>query len=676
MMRIKMFKSGKNWVMMGVAIASALTLAGISASADVTSAQSNNQATATATVNSSGQSQQKAADQATSGSSNDTNQADTVNDKSDLAQGSNNTATTSEANFKTTTTNSTNTGSESAQKSADDSKQSTKTAESQSTVSTSDSQSTSSDQNQKNTTNNQSAATTNNGQKAADNQQSQRDTALTNLAQQHVNGYIYSPDVSGANGGWNWFVDGKPYTGFQYHEGTYYWFVDGVRQNQGWRNAWNLNYYTDQDGRAVQGIQNINGQDFDFGNDNTYYLRSTGYLYDGSAQNGGYRWYDNGQLYSGFRGYMGTYYWFLDGVRQNEGWRSAWGLTYYTDQDGRAVQGSRIIDSKLYDFGDDNTYYERPLNGYLWDGSAQNGGYRWYDNGNLYTGFKAYTGTYYWFVDGVRQNQGWRNAWGLTYYTDQDGRAVQGIQGIDNGTYFFGYDGTYYMRTNQYYTDGNSIYYAGGDGRALTGNQNVLGRSVSFDGNGRLDVSQLNIDFPHVSLNQGQLGAPEGCEGVSFQMALSAKGKNVPNIHDIYNQIGYGFNVSADQGFHGNPFGYGQWYTQTVLASALARNLNGVFGVQTKDITGAGVNDVLVQLLSWNPVITYVPWNLQLNNASNNFHVQLIYGYQNGGFKIADPLQIARGANYWLSTSDWQYLNSNVQPTGYGAPASMNVAII
>ncbi|WP_338345482.1 hypothetical protein [Fructobacillus cardui] len=27
----------------------------------------------------------------------------------------------------------------------------------------------------------------------------------------------------------------KPYTGFRYYMGTYYWFVNGVRQNEGWR---------------------------------------------------------------------------------------------------------------------------------------------------------------------------------------------------------------------------------------------------------------------------------------------------------------------------------------------------------------------------------------------------------------------------------------------------------
>ncbi|GAP05035.1 levansucrase, partial [Fructobacillus tropaeoli] len=69
--------------------------------------------------------------------------------------------------------------------------------------------------------------------------------------------------------------------------------------------------------------------------------------------------YEDGQLFTGFRYYMGTYYWFVDGVRQNAGWRQAWGLTYYTDQNGRAVQGQVPMYGTTYDFGNDGTYYLR-----------------------------------------------------------------------------------------------------------------------------------------------------------------------------------------------------------------------------------------------------------------------------------------------------------------------------
>ncbi|MGQ2225959.1 glycoside hydrolase family 68 protein [Fructobacillus fructosus] len=258
------------------------------------------------------------------------------------------------------------------------------------------------------------------------------------------NGYLF--DGSSQNGGYRWYEKNHLFTGFQYYMGAYYWFDNGVRQNNSFHEAWGKTYYTGADGRAVQGKQVVNGITLDFGDDDTYYLRSSGYLWDGSAENGGYRWYENGELFSGFRYYAGTYYWFVNGVRQNAGWRQAWGYTYYTDEDGRALQGSHFIDGKLYNFGEDGTYYSRPLTGYLWDGSAENGGYRWYENGELYTGFRYYTGTYYWFIDGVRQNAGWREAWGYKYYTDGDGRAVQGWQKIDGVDYYFGDDNTFYLR--------------------------------------------------------------------------------------------------------------------------------------------------------------------------------------------------------------------------------------
>ncbi|CAK1224031.1 Glucan-binding domain (YG repeat) [Fructobacillus fructosus] len=277
-------------------------------------------------------------------------------------------------------------------------------------------------------------------------------------------GYLFDE----SSNGWRWFENGQLFTGFKWYADTFYWFENGVRSNNAWHEAWGNTYYTDADGRAVQGLQTIGDKRYYFGDDNSFTLRKnqtftvngqqyhsdangvitnwSGYIYDGFSQNGGYRWYENGELYTGFRFYTGTYYWFIDGVRQNAGWRQAWGYTYYTDNDGRAVQGNQVIDGKVYNFGNDDTFYERPVQGYVWDGSAENGGYRWYENGQLFTGFRYYTGTYYWFIDGVRQNAGWREAWGYKYYTDNDGRAVQGHQTIDGQSYYFGNDGTYYLR--------------------------------------------------------------------------------------------------------------------------------------------------------------------------------------------------------------------------------------
>ncbi|MCG4287456.1 hypothetical protein K9863_07070, partial [Lactobacillaceae bacterium KNUT 0156] len=59
------------------------------------------------------------------------------------------------------------------------------------------------------------------------------------------------------------------------------------------------------------------------------------------------------------RNYMGAYYWFQNGKRQQNKWEHAWGMRYYVGADGRTVQGARVIGSSTYYFGNDNTFYLR-----------------------------------------------------------------------------------------------------------------------------------------------------------------------------------------------------------------------------------------------------------------------------------------------------------------------------
>lgn len=76
-------------------------------------------------------------------------------------------------------------------------------------------------------------------------------TTTASSAVNHRSGYVYAPDVSSANGGWNWLEHGQPYTGFRKYQGSYYWFQQGVRQNNQWETAWGHQYYVGADGRAV-----------------------------------------------------------------------------------------------------------------------------------------------------------------------------------------------------------------------------------------------------------------------------------------------------------------------------------------------------------------------------------------------------------------------------------------
>lgn len=121
----------------------------------------------------------------------------------------------------------------------------------------------------------------------------------------------------------------------------------------------------------------------------------TGYLNDGT----GWYWFEGGQKYTGFRNYMGAYYYFVNGVRQENSWETEWGLTYYVGNDGRS-------------------------NGYVFDQTA--GQWLWMENGSRFTGFRFYMGAYYWFQNGVRQDNQWEYAWGNTYWVGGVGRAAQG----------------------------------------------------------------------------------------------------------------------------------------------------------------------------------------------------------------------------------------------------------
>lgn len=84
-------------------------------------------------------------------------------------------------------------------------------------------------------------------------------------------------------------------------------------------------------------------------------LQQTGYL----STLSGWRWLENGRAYTGIRQYMGAYYYFKNGVRQNNQWVTMWGHKYYVGSDGRTVQGWQTIDGKRYWFGNDNTFFLR-----------------------------------------------------------------------------------------------------------------------------------------------------------------------------------------------------------------------------------------------------------------------------------------------------------------------------
>lgn len=73
--------------------------------------------------------------------------------------------------------------------------------------------------------------------------------------------------------GYRWLENGKAYTGIRNYMGAYYYFINGVRKNNQWVNMWGNRYYAGFDGRFYQGTHVIGGKTYNFGNDNTYYVR-------------------------------------------------------------------------------------------------------------------------------------------------------------------------------------------------------------------------------------------------------------------------------------------------------------------------------------------------------------------------------------------------------------------
>lgn len=180
-----------------------------------------------------------------------------------------------------------------------------------------------------------------------------------------------------------------------------------------------------------------------------------------------------------------------------------------------------------------------------------------------------------------------------------------------------------------------------------------------------------DITLNHQWYSQLNQGMPEGCEGASLQIVASVLGRYY-NLTDIYNTIGYGWNLTPYNGFYGNPWGGSSYKVQTVFASAMANKLAGMVpGIQ--DITGAGVNGVINELRSGHAVVTWanIDWNLY---NQNDFHVMAIVGYSDGQFLISDPYAYSQ-KEYWIPTSTWAYVNANTQSVGWNTPSSMNLVI-
>ncbi|MGT2786914.1 hypothetical protein [Streptococcus loxodontisalivarius] len=301
-----------------------------------------------------------------------------------------------------------------------------------------------------------------------------------------VNSYIpiYPKTVYNKDTAWYYVgKDGKKLTGAQtidgYHvyfdengkqlkavfkedsEGNSYYYSpdNGHAYNQGFFKVYSRWYYANPDGTLANGKTIIDGKE--------YFFKRNYQVKGGTGRDeDGLHYYD---INSGERVYESSK--FIKGESGN------W---YYLDENGIAVTGSQVINGLNLFFSQDgiqakaesaiaedgNTYYYDKNDGHLLRNEFYYD-YGWYyfdENGQKVFGRYEIDGKQYYFS---------------LYYGSQYKNA---ILTEDDGSYFYGEDGQ--LLTNTYFKYGLAWYYAGPDGKLLTGHQTINGEDVFFNKNG------------------------------------------------------------------------------------------------------------------------------------------------------------------------------------------------
>lgn len=147
-----------------------------------------------------------------------------------------------------------------------------------------------------------------------------------------------------------------------------------------------------------------------------------------------------------------------------------------------------------------NLFYKDNIlgNGYLNDGK------HWYlfKDGHKQIGIQKWKGEYYYFdLDtGLRSDSVFRKQWGKTYYFNQKGIAVSGFQTISGRKYFFGADGSYFLRKNTWIIINGKKYYADSNGVLVSGVKKIENKSYFFD----FDTSCLRTKRDYVLSQWGK----------------------------------------------------------------------------------------------------------------------------------------------------------------------------
>ena len=205
-----------------------------------------------------------------------------------------------------------------------------------------------------------------------------------------------TPDAPASGDGWS-----------QNENGDWFFFEDGQSVTESWVNDGGQWYYSDANGKALVGLQAIEG-------DGTYYFNP---VHDGTY----------GAALSGWQEVNGSWYYFNekhDGSygKMETGWIYQGGDWYYTDTTTGAM------DTGWLDVGG-QTFYMEPTGR---------------DAGVLQSGWQKVEDKWYYFNEkhdgsfGAMERDSWVHsaASGLWYYVDQDGVMLTGLQEIDGELYY------------------------------------------------------------------------------------------------------------------------------------------------------------------------------------------------------------------------------------------------
>ncbi|MFT8906338.1 MAG: glycoside hydrolase family 70 protein, partial [Liquorilactobacillus satsumensis] len=247
--------------------------------------------------------------------------------------------------------------------------------------------------------------------------------------------------------------------------------------------------YLDENGVAVTGKQNINGQTMYFNADGRQVKNDFGELADGS-------WLylnSDGVAVIGEQVINGkTLYFNADGKQvKNDFKQLADGSWLYLNSDGVAVTGKQVINGKTLYFNADGKQVKNDFK-QLADGS-------WlYLNGDgvAVTGEQVINGkTLYFNADGKQVKNDFKQlADGSWLYLNGDGVAVTGKQVINGKTLYFNADGKQVKNDFKQLADGSWLYL-NSDGVAVTGEQVINGKTLYFNADGK----QVKNDFKQLA---------------------------------------------------------------------------------------------------------------------------------------------------------------------------------